>query len=121
MLAHWIMCTDDDQPIVEDLVVGYDDRLSLVVRLIRTDYMDEGCCSSVSAIVSKDEAYKLAKRLSIRMTQLPARIAECFADYGEIINASFSDATRCFAEILDALVYENCRYSIRHRSSHQAT
>lgn len=114
ILSQWIMSTDDDQPIVDDLVVGYDDKLNLVVRLISTDYEEKDGRSSVSAIVSKDEAYKLAKRLSLKMTELPARIAECFEDYGEIVNSSFRDASRCFAEIVDAFVDEKCRYTIRH-------
>lgn len=115
MLEQWIMSTDEDQPIVEDVVVGYDDKLNLVVRLICTDYEEEGCNSSVSAIVNKDGAFKLAKRLSLKMTELPARIAECFEEYGEIVNSSFSDASRCFCEIIEAFVDEKCRYSIRHQ------
>lgn len=105
------MSSDDDQPIVEDLSIGYSDTLELVVRIEHTDYEEDDRCS-LEAVVTKDDAFELSKRLGVGMQNLPGKIAEEFDSYDKIINARFSDVHECFKGILNYLSALHTRYRI---------
>ncbi len=110
-----IMCTDEDQPIVEEIYVGFDSNSNLVFELIHTDYEDSDRCSAGLIIVPHGYACKLSRQLKTPLENLPDKIHYYLEEWGEIINASFDDARNCFGEIVDCLVYHGCRYRIVRR------
>ncbi len=112
---RYIMSSDEDQPKVEDLYVGFDASKSLVVVIEHIDYEEPRYNHTVAAIVSKEEAFKLSKRLKVPMLQLPDVISEAMDEYSRIVNADFSDVRACFKDILDCFVGEKCRYKIVRR------
>ena len=111
-----IMCSDEDQPKVEDLYVGFDASMCLVVTIEHTDYEKPGHNHSVAAIVSKEDAFRLSKRLKVPMTQLPDVVCESMEEYSRIVNADFSEGQACFKDILDCFVGEKCHYKIERRA-----
>lgn len=110
-----IMSSDEDQPGVEDLYVGFDASKSLVVTIEHIDYEEPRYNHSVAAIVSKEEAFKLSKRLKVPMSQLPDVISEAMDEYSRIVNADFTEVRECFKDILDCFVSEKCHYKIERR------
>lgn len=59
------MSSDEDQLVVEDLYVGFDAYMRLVVTIEHVDYEKPEYSCSVSAIVNKEDAFKLSKTKSI--------------------------------------------------------
>lgn len=57
------MSSDEDQLVVEDLYVGFDAYMRLVVTIEHVDYEKTEYSCSVSAIVNKEDAFKLLKKL----------------------------------------------------------
>lgn len=113
------MNSDDDCPIVEDLFVGYDKAFNLIIMVAHTDYCEPQYNCTTCAIINKDEAAKLAKRLQISMKQLPGFIRDSMDEYRDIVNATFSQVRDCFKEIIECLIDEKCRFRIeRHTGRH---
>lgn len=107
-----IIESDNDAGIVETLCVGYDDNFNLMVVLEHTDYEHQHRSNRKAAMVSKEDAYVLARRIGVAMTELPHAIADAFSDYPDRMCASLSDVKSCFSEALARLQYEKCRYHI---------
>lgn len=128
MLIHeqYIMSSDEDQPVVYDLITGYDDNFNLLVKLEQkhydsfySGYDDDPRFkredSVVCAIISKDDAFYLAKRLGATMAELPTIIGESVRDYEKIVNPERSDVEDCFHELLANFDAEKCRYRIERK------
>ncbi len=107
-----IMSSDEDQPAVEDLYVGFDASMCMVVTIEHIDYERPEYNCSVSAIVSKEDAFKLSQKLKVTMSQLPNEISESMGEYADIVNADFSDVRECFKTVLDCFIGEKCPYKI---------
>lgn len=113
-LESLVMISDEDQPIVHELVVGFAETTrSLIIQIETTDHERGKMWINVRATVAKEEAYRLSKRLGIPMTSLPSFIAESMDDYGKIVNANLYDLQDCLKEILDSLDAEHCHYAVR--------
>lgn len=114
--SAYVFNSDDDQPIVADLTVGYHrESNDLIILLSYTDYEEPEYNCATWAIVKKDEALKLARRLKVSMPGLPRFIYDCMEEWRDIINPSTHDVKGCFKEILDCLVDEKCRYTLRRK------
>ena len=107
-----IMSSDEDQPIVEDLYVGFDTDMRLVVELKHTDYEESGYNCSVSAVVEKDDAFGLSRKWNVPMTRLPEVIVSSVAEYTETVNAGFREVQACFKAVTEYLITEQCPYRI---------
>lgn len=107
-----IMSSDEDQPVVEDLYVGFDAYMCLVVTIEHVDYEEPEYSCSVSSVVNKDDAFNLSKRLRVSMTHLPDVISESVKEHAEIGNADFQQVQECFKEIADYFIREKCPYRI---------
>lgn len=107
-----IMSSDEDQLVVEDLYVGFDAYMRLVVTIEHVDYEKNEYSCSVSAIVNKEDAFKLSKKLKIPMMHLLDVISESMEEYTEIVNADFQQVQKCFKEITDCFISEKCPYRI---------
>ncbi len=110
--SYHIMNSDEDQPVVEDLDVGFDESMSLVVTIIHTDYEEPEYTCSVSAVVNKEDAFELSKRLKVSMIHLPDAISKSIEEYTEIVNADFHQVQECFKEITDFFIAKKCPYKI---------
>lgn len=103
-LAIDIFNSDDDSDIVEDIFAGFDEAFNLVVLLEYTDYQEPKYNHCSYATMTKDEAYRLAQRLRIPMTKIPAALAETVSDYDRIINPTLDHTRRCYKDILSFLM-----------------
>ena len=71
-LEKLLIETDNDQPVVATVTVGFDDKSSLVFRLERTDYEQPARSFVKSAQISREDAYRLAKGLKVSLVEVPA-------------------------------------------------
>lgn len=110
-----IMSSDEDQPVVEDLYVGFDEDMCLVATIEHINYDNPEYSCSVSAIVGKDDAFTLSKRIKVSMKQLPDAISEFTEEYTEIVNADFKQVQECFKTIIDWFIDKNCPYRIARK------
>lgn len=111
-LSQHTFCSDDDCPVVEEIFVGYNESLDLIVLLEHTDYdkPENNCCTY--AKIKKANAFKLAKRLRASMTELPGIINDSMEEYADIINPTPGQARDCFRDILNRLSYEKCKFQL---------
>jgi len=112
-LLRYIFSSDDDGNPVEDIYVGYDGNFNLIVLIEHTDYDEPeyNCCAY--AIIKKDDAFSLAERLKVSMSDLPDVVGDSVDDeYYEIINPSIRQTQECFHEILECFVDEKCRFRL---------
>ncbi|MCM1520518.1 MAG: hypothetical protein NC098_07000 [Lachnoclostridium sp.] len=118
ILCTYIFSSDDDGCPVQDIYSGYDEKFNLIILLEHTDYdLSEYNCHTY-AIITKHQAYRLARRLQASMIQLPTLVSDCVDDsYYEITNPSIRDTRECFTDILASLAEEKCPFRIiRHPS-----
>lgn len=108
----WVMGSDDDQPIVQEIHAGFDSRENLIITLDNIDYEDPRYDCSTWVVVDKDEARALAARLKVKYRRLPLFIAESMEEWDEIVNATFSQVKACFKEITECLLDDGCRFRI---------
>ena len=101
-----IISSDEDQPIVMDLLVGFNFSDELVIVIDFFDYEEPAYNCSTAAIVNTDDARIMARRHNISYSQLPRFIAECMAEWREIINPGLNCVRDCFKEITECLLDE---------------
>lgn len=106
------MSSDEDQPAVENLYVGFDASMRLIVTIEYVDYEKPEYTCSVSAVVNKEDAFNLSKKLKVTMMDLPDAINESMEEYTEIANADFQQVEECFKEVTNCLINEKCPYKI---------
>ena len=94
-----IMSSDEDQPIVMDIYVGFTWREELAITVDCHNYEDHRYDCSTSAIVNEQDARAMARRHKVKYPQLPRFIADCMAEWREIINP-------------ECLPDEGCRFRI---------
>lgn len=109
---YTIMSSDEDQPIVEDLHVGFDTHMNLIVTIEHTNYEEPEYSCSVVAVINKENAFELSRKLKVSMVHLPSVICESMEEYAEIVNADFQQVQECFKEITDCFISEKCPYRI---------
>ena len=110
--CHLVMDSDNDQPIVESLCVGFDARMRLVAVIEHTDYDEPAYSCSVSAVINKDDAYELSRWLNVPMTHLPGAIGEAVKAQTEVVNPSTREVQECFKAIVNLFVDGKCPYRI---------
>ena len=81
---YHIMSSDEDQLVVEDLYVGFDAYMRLIVTIEHVDYEEPEYSCSVSAVVNKEDAFQLSKKLKVSMAHLLDVISESVEEYAEI-------------------------------------
>lgn len=108
----WVMCSDEDQTVVQDVTIGYDETFNLIVLIERSDYEDPQNNCATWAVVDKNDAANLARRINVPMKELPEAMGREMNSYSRIVNASLSQARSCFRSILDFLASYRCKYRI---------
>lgn len=99
-LLHCIFNSDDDADIVNDIYAGYDEDFNLIILMEHTDYDDPQYNCDAYAVVGKDEAYDLSKRLGVPMTRLIDVIENAVSDYDNFVNPTLRQTRDCFSDIL---------------------
>lgn len=108
----FVMGSDDDQPIVMEVIAGFDFRDNLTVCINLHDFDDPAYNCSTAAVVNCDDSIEMARRHRIDYEHLPRFIAVCMSGWRGIPNASFRQLKACFKEITEALLDERCRFRI---------
>lgn len=112
-LVCGVFSSDDDLEVVEDICVGYDEQFNLVVLLEHADYEEPGRNCRTCAVVAKDGAFGLARRLGVGMADLPRRLGEWGCEgYEELVNPTLGETRGCFRHLLDFLAQSGCRYRL---------
>lgn len=112
--ACYIFNSDDAQPVVKDLSVGFDSGHNLVVLLEHTDYANHCCDCADYAIVTRDEASELARRLSIAMVDIPDHLSRLVTDYHNIVNPTPDEVADSFRAITDHLLAHGLHPRFHH-------
>ena len=71
-----IMSSDEDQPIVMDIYVGFNMSSQLVVCVDLHDYDEPEYNCSTAAVVNFDDSHKMARHHCVKHSRLPIFIAE---------------------------------------------
>ena len=93
-----IVSSDEDQLIVEDLYVGFNTDMDLLIVLDHTDYEDKANGGSVTAIVSKENAYLLSQRHKVSMSLLPEFLSRSQEEYSSLVNPDCNQVQECFRQ-----------------------
>lgn len=111
-LQELLIETDNDQPVVISVSIGYNDDLCLVVRLEYENYDERERSYTKDAIITKEDSYKLAKALKVEMVKLPAKLC---AEIGVPLNGFYllSEACSVYNDVLDFILYHKTRYKIQ--------
>lgn len=109
-----IMSSDEDQPVVMDIYVGFNFSDQLVVCVDLHDYDEPEYNCSTAAVVNLEDSHAMARNHRVKHSQLPIFIAECMEEWREIINPDFTQVKDCFKEITECLLGEGCRFRIDH-------
>lgn len=107
-----IMNSDDDQPIIMEIIVGFNRTGQLVVCVDLYDYDEPEYNCSTAAIVNLKDSKKMARHHRVKHHNLPKFIGECMEEWGYIINPTFTQVRDCFKEITECLLDEGCRFKI---------
>lgn len=107
-----ILNSDDDQPIIMEIIVGFNLSGQLVVCMDLLDYEEPEYNCSTAAVVNLEDSQKMARHHLVKHHQLPKFIGESMEDWDAIINPTFTDVRNCFKEITECLIDEGCRFKI---------
>lgn len=107
-----IMSSDEDQPNVMDIYVGFNMYHQLVVCVDLHDYDEPEYNCSTAAVVNLEDSHAMARHHGVKHSRLPIFIAECMEEWGEVINPDFNQVRDCFKEITECLLDEGCRFRI---------
>lgn len=116
MCLTTVFCSHDDFSALEELWAGFDNRFNLIIMCEHTDYDDPAYNCATYAILSKAEAFRLAKRLKVGLKELPREICEAMDDWNDIACPFPSDVKDCFKEVTEALLDEGCHFRILRKS-----
>lgn len=109
-LEEWIAQSDDDLEIWASVTVGFDGEKELAVKWEYIDYEEEEHNKLVVAFVTFEDAYDMAKRLNVRLTELPLAIKKrCGYSSNTLVP---SQVEACFKEVLDFIVSCDVRYNL---------
>ncbi len=110
-LEELILETDGDMPIVASVITGFDDNGCLVIKYECVDYEHHSKTQSRCAVIEKQDAYTLAKKLKVSLTELPAYISSEYSIPASC-QAVPSKAFDLFKEILDFIISYRINYKI---------
>lgn len=114
-LLDEIFNSDDDAEVVEDIFAGYDETFNLIILLEHTSYDEPECNCCTYALVEKDEAFLLSKKLSVPMTHLVDVLKDSVKSYRRLVNPTLRQTRDCFSDILRLVSHNGCRYTL-HRT-----
>lgn len=112
--SSWlVLVSDEEQPVVIELCVGFNVSGALVISADLYDYDEPEYECSTAAIVNVDDAFAMARRHKVRYSDLPRFISDCMEEWDSVINPTLRDVRDCFKEITESLLDEGCRFRIK--------
>ena len=108
-----VMWSDDEIPIFNEIHVGINRDLQLIVSIEHTDTDEPRCNCCTFAELSTDETLRLARRLKVRTLKLPSLISCHMDDWDDIERPSLAQTRECFKEITERLLDEGCHFQIK--------
>lgn len=111
-LEELLMETDPDLPVVATVIIGFDDNGRLVLKHESIDYEAPSESFAQYAVIEKQAAYTMARKLNVALTQLPAFVCRKFS-VQPFCRAVPSEARALFKEILDFYIYNGIRYQLK--------
>lgn len=112
-LLNSVFSSDLESDVVEDIYVGYDKKLNLIVLLEHSDYYRPERNSSAFAVIRKANAYRLAKRLGVAMTEIPEIVAGSVGEeFDGLVNPTLGQTRECFKDILDRFLDEKTNFRL---------
>lgn len=108
-----IFSSHEDFSVMESLYAGFDRDLNLLVLCRHEDDDHPENNRTTCAVVDKDEAYALSKKLGVAMRDLPETLADIMKDYRRIPCPMPSDVRRCFKDLTEVLLDEGCKMKVR--------
>lgn len=114
-LVYPVTSSHDDCEVYDDVEVGYNERFELVIR--RTT--DDGYLHRVDVdefYADRESAYRLSRRMNVRMISLPETIARACRTPGKAGDfPSYAGIVDSFRELTTILDTYGCRYRYRRR------
>ena len=111
-LEELLVETDEDLPIVATVIIGFDDNGCLVLEHKIMDYDVPEESRTKYAVVEKQEAYVLAKKVKVSLMQLPAYVFKKYA-VQPFCQAVPSEARTLFKAILDFFAFYGVKYRLK--------
>lgn len=113
-LEELLIETDQDLPIVATVTIGFDDNGYLILEHEIMDYEVPSESRTKYAVIEKQEAYALAKKVNVPMTQLPAYVLKKYGvqPFCQVVP---SEARVLFKEILDFFVFHGVKYQLKDK------
>lgn len=119
--SELVVGTHDDGDIVDELEVGFNEDLELVIRISRNyynwiaeDMKDPEC--HMDMVVDKEGAYRLSRRLNVPLAELHHHLAQK-VDLSSVDEyfAECQDVWEGFCELRAFLEINKCPYHIRKK------
>ncbi len=102
----------EDFSVFEEIYAGFDHDFNLMIVCAHTDSDDPDYDCATYALIDKDEALRLAKRLSVTLRELPTEISRSMEEWEELRCPTPSDVRDCFKDITECLIEEGCQLRI---------
>jgi len=113
----YVFHSHDDFTVIEDLYAGFDNNFNLIILCEHTDIDEPDFNCATCAILKKDEAFRLAKRLKVSLQELPMEISDAMSDWRQIACPMPNDVIDCLKGITECLIDEGCHFHIRRKLS----
>ena len=123
-MSYLVLCTHEDFDAIEDVEVGFNEKFELVMRLSLTlygwagEHFDDPRCH-IEAYLSRDESYRLSKRLKVPLAKLHGVVADAVdPELAKEIFPSQDDTWAAFRQMTDFVLRHGARYKIRYKDGH---
>ncbi len=114
-LEEVIIESDDDLAIWSSIVVGFDISKNLVIRLEHIDYEAHENDYTLAAAIEKDDAFRMACFLHVKLTYLPRFL---FEKFGTNFPLSVpSEVERLFKSMLDFVLDCGEHYKLKRQKT----
>lgn len=110
LLETYIAESHDDNPVVESIIVGFDDDKRLLLKLVHTNYDYPECNTRTIAVLVFNEAVRLASRLKCRTAQLPEKLWDLFGV--EVDTYTTSQVKDVFKDMLDYICSLGVKFTV---------
>lgn len=115
--APWFSTLTKTFPCTEEIYAGFDREFNLLIVCEHTDSDEPDYNCATYAVMDKDEAFRLAKKLSVPLKKLPTEITRSMEEWGELRCPTPSDVRDCFKDITECIIEEGCHLRIRRAPS----
>lgn len=102
----------EDFSVYEEIYAGFDHEFNLMIVCEHSDSDDPDYNCATYAMMDKEEAFRLAKKLSVSLKELPTEISRSMEEWGTLPCPTPSDVKDCFKDITECIIEEGCHLKI---------